>query len=403
MPRLHRRSLMCFKSENSNGTYNTPAATDAVPFTKGDFEADIATVDRGIVRQFFGASDQLPGRQIAKCSVEIELSASGTAGVAPPWGKFLKAMGFAEALYSGSYARAEYTPTSSDAVALSGAIYSDGMLQTAAGIVGTGSLDMTVGKIGQISMAMQGIYISESVAMLANSGFPDWKAPYVIARANVYDFATGCQYQNGLLLGGSQFPSRGMTIDLGGDVQYLEMSSGDYCAVTNRKITGKVTLDLTPAQEVTFMNWIKNATTVPIGFKIGRFPVSTGAGYVTSGASTLGATTVTLATGTGIVRLGDIVTFAGHSTQYTVTASTTGPGAINFSPGLTVAVGTGVAVTVAQGQGVAGGTGIVVHSPAVQFTNPTVVNVQGVRMLTFDLTFQPVSNTGNDELRICVL
>lgn len=73
----------------------------------------------------------------------------------------------------------------------------------------------------------------------------------------------------------------------------------------------------------------------------------TGASYVTSGTAAVGATQIVLATGTGTVPAGCVVTFAGDTNQYVVTTGIAAPGTITIaSPGLRKALANGVALTV---------------------------------------------------------
>ncbi|MHB9031914.1 MAG: P22 phage major capsid protein family protein [Anaerolineae bacterium] len=74
----------------------------------------------------------------------------------------------------------------------------------------------------------------------------------------------------------------------------------------------------------------------------------TGASYVTSGSTAVGATDVALVTGTGTVLLGDVVTFAADSNnKYVVTAGVTAPGTITLAkPGARVIIATANALTV---------------------------------------------------------
>jgi hypothetical protein len=66
----------------------------------------------------------------------------------------------------------------------------------------------------------------------------------------------------------------------------------------------------------------------------------TGASYTTSTAGyAVGATAITLITGTGTVLAGDIVTFAGDTNQYVVAAGVSAPGVITLAmPGLRKAI-----------------------------------------------------------------
>ena len=68
--------------------------------------------------------------------------------------------------------------------------------------------------------------------------------------------------------------------------------------------------------------------------------------YVTSGANSIGATSIALITGTGTIVLGDIVTFAGDPQTYTTTVAISGAGSLGISPALRVAQVGAEAVTV---------------------------------------------------------
>ena len=73
-----------------------------------------------------------------------------------------------------------------------------------------------------------------------------------------------------------------------------------------------------------------------------------GSGFLTSGATAAGATGVTLASGTGNVLVGDVVSFAADgANKYVVSAGTSGPGVIGLAyPGARVGVPTGNAASV---------------------------------------------------------
>lgn len=75
----------------------------------------------------------------------------------------------------------------------------------------------------------------------------------------------------------------------------------------------------------------------------------TGASYTTNTAGyAVGATDITLITGTGTINAGDVITFAGDTNKYVVVTGITGPGTISIGgPGLRKAIGTSAtAVTV---------------------------------------------------------
>lgn len=63
---------------------------------------------------------------------------------------------------------------------------------------------------------------------------------------------------------------------------------------------------------------------------VGSHTKGTGTGYLVNGACAKGATSITLDTGSGTVLAGDVVTFAGDSTQYVVETGITAPGTITI-------------------------------------------------------------------------
>lgn len=63
----------------------------------------------------------------------------------------------------------------------------------------------------------------------------------------------------------------------------------------------------------------------------------TGTLYVTSGASSVGATVIPLITGSGTIVVGDIITFASDPQTYTVLVGIAAPGSVTISPALRVA------------------------------------------------------------------
>ncbi len=90
----------------------------------------------------------------------------------------------------------------------------------------------------------------------------------------------------------------------------------------------------------------------------------TGASYVTSGSTAVGANDIALLTGTGTVLGGDVVTFAADSAnKYVVNNGVAAPGTITLgSPGSRVVIPTGNALTV-------GGT----YTPNVAFARSAIV------------------------------
>ncbi len=81
--------------------------------------------------------------------------------------------------------------------------------------------------------------------------------------------------------------------------------------------------------------------------QVGGHTKGTGASYVTDGTYAVGATTISVDTGSGTILAGDVVTFAGDSNKYVVETGITAAGDLVIAkPGLQEALADGVAVTV---------------------------------------------------------
>lgn len=74
----------------------------------------------------------------------------------------------------------------------------------------------------------------------------------------------------------------------------------------------------------------------------------TGTSYQTSAAAAVGATTISVDTGSGTIVAGDVVTFDGDSNQYVVTGALAGGSFTIAAPGLVAAVADNTAVSVAN-------------------------------------------------------
>lgn len=72
-----------------------------------------------------------------------------------------------------------------------------------------------------------------------------------------------------------------------------------------------------------------------------------GSGYLVNGALSKGATDIVVDTGSGAIKKGDIITFAGHDDKYVVAADQTGAGTLKINaPGLQQDVADNAAITI---------------------------------------------------------
>jgi len=96
-----------------------------------------------------------------------------------------------------------------------------------------------------------------------------WKVPVGVTKANVTDIQLGCTYAAGALSGGTAYNSTGLTLDWGNEVAFAPMLTTEQVVLTDRKMTGTVSIELSAAQEVTQMAAVKANTLQGLGFVLG--------------------------------------------------------------------------------------------------------------------------------------
>lgn len=266
MPRYIRNTALLAKIETAYGTDPTPTgAANAILISNAKIDPLVSkSVDRDLLRSYFGASEQLVGAHYVDISFDVEIQGSGALGTAPAWGPLLRACAFAETVSAG--ARVEYTPVSTSIESLTAYYYDDGVLHKLLGARGDVSLNMNAEERPVFSFKFQGLDGTVSAASAPALTLTGWKTPSVVTDANSGDITLGCTYATGALSGGTAYPSRGLSLAIGNSVDFSEILGGEAIDISDRNVTGKLMLDLTAAQEVTFMADVKANTLQSLGF-----------------------------------------------------------------------------------------------------------------------------------------
>lgn len=229
-----------------------------------------------------------------------------------------------------------------------------------------GSVSMTIGKSRYVPIRWNG---EEQLGLNNNgSGF----RPILVNQFAQAFRALGNEMENDLAARAYQAASRatgtpgtapfGTSGDLSGSAATNQILDDNGTPVTDRHlvINSSAMANIRGKQSVLFKvnesgteDLLRRGTIGELeGFNIhysnGIKPVvaGTGAGFVTTAAYAVGATSIALGTGTGTVLAGDAITFAGDANVYMVTAGTSGPGTITIgAPGLRTAIATSTAMT----------------------------------------------------------
>lgn len=269
MARLMRKRVVLAKIESSYGVDPTPTgAANALLVSNLDVNIlNAQNVSRDLIRAYFGGFEELVGTVYKEASFDVELASAGAAGTAPAWGPLLRACAWAETITGGN--RVDYTPVTASLESVTIYYHADGVLHKLLGCRGTVQIKLAISDRPMLMFKFIGIDGGESATADATPTLTAWTTPLVVTNPNTGDLTFGCSYSAGSLSGGTAYPSRGVELDMGGDVKFVPMLGGDSVDITQREMTGTVQLDLTAAQEVTFMGTVKANTTQSVGLQHG--------------------------------------------------------------------------------------------------------------------------------------
>lgn len=269
MARYARNSVVLAKIETTYGTDPTPTgAADAILVSNLSVNPlNANNVDRDLVRAYFGASEQLVGSAYVEISMDVEFQHSGTAGTAAAWDPLLQACGFSAGSALTTPARVEHLLATDYSALKSVTIYyyDDGVLHKLLGARGSFSVNLNVGERPVFSFKFLGLDGGVTATTNATPTLTGFKTPLVVTDTNTGAVTLGATYATGALTGGTEYVAAGFDFDMGNDVQFTDLLgtatlAGQSVDITNRGMSGKLRLDLTAANEVTFMAAVKANT-----------------------------------------------------------------------------------------------------------------------------------------------
>ncbi len=262
MARYIRNTVILAKIETTEGTDPTPTgAANAIlvsDVTITPLQAN--TVDRALVRGYFGGSEQLVGTASVRVEFTVEIAGSGTATTPAAWGPLLQSCGFAQTVGASWVA---YDPISTFGANSSCTIYyyMDGNLYKLVGARGTFTMDMTIGSRPVFKFTFTGKDGGVTAASNAVPTHTAFTRPQVITDTNTADITIGGTYATGAVTGGTAYISKGLELDIGNTVNFTPLLGAENVNINAREVTGKVSLDLSAADVATFMTAVKANTT----------------------------------------------------------------------------------------------------------------------------------------------
>lgn len=220
-------------------TYNDDALPDAANaiLTSGEptvTPMDMQTVDREILRSFFGNSEKMPTGIFSRVEFKVEVAGSGTAGTAPAWGVLLRACAFAETVTAGT--KVDYAPVTDSLESASIYINRDGVLHKLTGARGSVKIDLSVDGLPYFNFSFLGLFNKVADAAMPAATFLAWKKPLVVNRTNTPTFT----------LHGYAAKAKSLQIDMAGDLTHKAfLNDTESILMTGRKPAGSIVMEAT--------------------------------------------------------------------------------------------------------------------------------------------------------------
>lgn len=274
MTRYVRNSAVLAKVETTYGTDATPTgASNAILVSNLSCNPlNASNVGRDLIRPYFGGAEQLVGSASVELSFDVEFQASGTAGTLAKWDDLLQACGFAAGATLTTPSRVEHALATDYSQLKSATIYyyDDGALHKLLGARGNFGIKLGVGERPVFSFRFVGLDGGVTATANPSTTLTGFKTPLPVTDPNTGAMVFGCAYAAGALTGGTEYTSSGLQLDMGNQVQFTDLlgtatATGQTVDMTQRDASGSVELDLTAAQEVSFMSSVKANTTQSIG------------------------------------------------------------------------------------------------------------------------------------------
>lgn len=271
MPRLIRKTVILVKPEATPGVDAVPtgAANAIQAMDMSITPLDANNIDTNVMAPWFGNSVSLVGSASVKCSFSVLLAGAGTPATAPAWGALMLGCGNAETTGLLTPNRVEYLPATDALKTVTIYWYDDGLLHKLTGCFGNVKLSAKSGEAPKLTFDFTGLDAGVSATTNATAVLTGWKVPVGITKANVTDVVLGATYAAGALTAGTSYNSTGLSLDWGNTVAFAPMLTTEQVLLTDRKMTGTVSLELSAAQEVTQMAAVKANTLQSLGFVIG--------------------------------------------------------------------------------------------------------------------------------------
>ena len=248
-----KKYVILAKIEGTQFTDSTPTASaDAILCKNLRFSPlKVSSEDRNIMRPYYGNSEQIPVMEEVTVEFDVEIAASGDAGVAPAYGALLRACAFAETVVADT--SVTYNPISSAFEYVTIYVNRDGRLGKLLGAAGTVTLNFAAKTLPFYHFTFTGKYTPVTDSALPAS--PDYSA-FLTPRASIPAW-TGTLTVDSYAAKVSAF-----SVDMANEVSHALWMNQETLSITDRKPKGQITVQSVLVATKDYFASIRNASLV---------------------------------------------------------------------------------------------------------------------------------------------
>lgn len=249
---LSKKKVIGVKLETAYGVDAGPVGSDAIltsGLSRSVYEG--SRVSRDVDRPELGNSEEINTGAYSTVTFDVELASSGTPGVAPAWGKLLRACAFSEVVDA---ADVSYQPVSDAFESCSIYYLLDGEVQMMTGCRGTVSFKLERGQLPKMSFTFTGLYKRPE----AGTFTPDWSAFQAPLPVNEQNTKTYDVHGYSAVASSFEF-------DIANEIQYSNMIGAEQVLMVDRKPTGKVMLNAPSVGDKDFFEVVESHNGISTG------------------------------------------------------------------------------------------------------------------------------------------
>lgn len=234
MSKKWKKRVLFAKIETEYGTDSTPATTDAI-LTKnlklGDpYAGD--RVSRDLDLPTLGLQAEINVNPYATVEFDVEIAGSGTAGVAPRYGRLLRACGLTETINDDSGPHyVDYDPNSDLDESCTLKFEGDGVQHILAGARGNVVMNWQKG-IPFYHFTFSGLYTRPTGSSVGTPSFSGIPVPLPVTKANTT-----------IAVGAFVGPAASLTCDMGMQIYPRNVIGQEEILLTDRQPTGQIVID----------------------------------------------------------------------------------------------------------------------------------------------------------------